>query len=60
MQSRYATKEDFLNLAGTVGELMIQITEVKAAVERLAPPMVQRQEPNPVANDRSAFEEDIE
>ena len=57
MQSRYATKEDFLNLAGTVGELMIQITEVKAAVERLAPPMVQRPEHIQEAVERSAFDD---
>ena len=57
MQSRYATKEEFLNLASTVGELMLQITEVKAAVEQLAPPMVQRPEPIQEAVERSAFDD---
>jgi hypothetical protein len=61
---RYAPLQDFqglqeqvMSLSETVGDLMIQLTELKEAVEQQAPPMVQRQEPIPVADERSAFEE---
>ncbi len=61
---RYAPLQDFqglqeqvMSLSETVGDLMIQLTELKEAVEQQAPPMVQRQEPIPVAEERSAFEE---
>ena len=61
---RYAPLQDFqglqeqvMSLSETVGDLMIQLTELKEAVEPQAPPMVQRQEPIPVADERSAFDE---